>query len=227
MVISGVGATPEPQKNTTLHINQQEQKQYSIFDYEDVNDNGEIDEKDFNNDNAVIKRFKDKGIFGQKWTDVEKAEIKLQYPYYTQEDIDARYEIAHMKYRSAEIMEALHSGKRPSDVLREYNETISQIKDGKRHEKINYDWGGGCEVDSTYDDKNRILSRRKVQNNENGGGVSESTYEYFADGSYIKTFNEETGVYVYKYDKHGKMIESSFNGEPDEIPEKCEGDLTD
>ena len=79
MLTLGVGATPEPQKNTTLHINQQEQKQYSIFDYEDVNGNGEIDEKDFNNDNAVIKWFKDKGIFGQKWVDVEKAEIKLQY----------------------------------------------------------------------------------------------------------------------------------------------------
>lgn len=219
MTVSGIGAMPD-QPNFVQSNTKVQQEEISIFNYEDVNHNGEIDTADVRYDNNIINWLKSKGLLGKKWVDVEKAEIKAQYPHYTKEDVNARYEIEHMNYRSAELMEVLHSGTLPSQALAEYKQNLSNIKNSTRIEYTPPDEKNeldGFTVESRYDKHNRIISRVITYDNpENGNNTS--TYIYNDDGSYTCISIENNGYnqIVSQYDTHGKLISERFNNDESE-----------
>ena len=156
----------------------------------------------------------------------EKQEIKKQYPYRTDEDVDARYEIEHMEYRSADIMEDLHSGTRPSEALKNYKDNLGRVNNGiiTYHEGPDRN-GDGYTITEKYDEYGRIISRiTKFDTAENGERVS--TYIYNSDWSYTTITTENGGRYEDYYDTHGKRISQIYNGKAPEdySKQKFEGD---
>lgn len=148
----------------------------------------------------------------------EKQEIKKQYPYRTDEDVDARYEIEHMQYRSADIMESLHSGKMPSEVLKNYKADLKKRINKTITYHENPHIGDGYTCTKKYDEYGRIVSSiTKFDTVENGENTS--TYTYNPDGSYTVVNIENNGKYKYEdhYDIHGKRISQIFNdGSPED-----------
>lgn len=180
-----------------------------------------------------VDNFSDKEGEDRKEADLileklEKQEIKKQYPYRTDEDVDARYEIEHMEYRSADIMEALHSGINPSEALKNYKAKLGRITSGVITQYTPPDKAkdmDGYTITEKYDEYGRIISRiKKFDTAENWETIS--TYTYNSDWSYTEITTEHGNRYENYYDVHGKRISQIYNGEApqDYSKEKFGGD---
>jgi len=189
--------------------------------------------------NPEIKNYDDSLIWlreelselknGVEWDEKkEKQEIKKQYPYRTDEDVNARYEIEHMEHRSADIMEDLHSGTYPSEALKNYRAKLWRITDGVITEYTPPDEGAdmdGYTITEKYDNYGRIISRiTKFDTVENWENIS--TYMYNSDRSYTVVTTENGNRYEDYYDTHGKRISQIYNGKAPEdySKQKFEGD---
>ena len=155
-----------------------------------------------------LLELKDGIEWDEKTKKKEKQEIKKQYPYRTDEDVDARYEIEHMKYRSADIMEDLHKGINPSEALKNYKAELEKITNGTTSYHKEEKGIDGYTCTKKYDEYGRIILQiRKFDTAKNWEFVS--TYTYNSDGSYITVSTLNGGDRLEEhYDTHGKHISS-------------------
>jgi len=153
--------------------------------------------------------------------------IQQQYSYYSKEDIKARYEIEHMENRSADIIDALHSGDKPTKALADYKDRIERVKNGILIERYSPDYENmidGYTVTRKYDSYNRLISSETVYDSPYNSS-STVTYTYNNDGSYVVKRDEIYSITEEYYDCHGVLEKIVQDGK--KYPgQRYEGDYT-
>lgn len=152
--------------------------------------------------------------------------IKSQYSYYTEEEVEARYELQNLPYKSADIFAELHSGENPVKVLTSYKQNLSQHINNTVVE-ITQD--PTCKTTNMYDNNGRIISSEHAYAD---GGVCTSVYKYNEDGSYINTLTDPFGIITEEYYNSDGRLMFQISRENDMITEfrdctkeKCVGDI--